>query len=143
MSAMGGNMDQRFVVYGTEGILHCPDPNFFGGPVYVGTNAGKMPDFSKGFNGVPDAPMYEIPHMFGYLDESRGVGLMDLAFAVRNGRKPRCHNSMGLQSFEVVHGIIDSCTNNVNHKMVSKVERPKAVASGVNRGLEQQIKFDD
>ena len=79
---------------------------------------------------------YEVP-------PTHGIGLLDLAFAIRNGRRPRCHHSMGLQTFETVHGLIDSCTNNVNHKMVSKTERPAAVKPGIYNGLEQQCIFDD
>ena len=50
---------------------------------------------------------------------------------------------MAMQAFETVHGIIDSCKNGVNHKMVSHADRPKAVAPGIYRGFEQQQVFDD
>ena len=122
--------DQAFTIYGTQGSIICPDPNYFNGPVYLRTCAGK---------GTNDP----IPLTHGYLEDSRGVGLLDLAFAIRNGRRPRCHYSMGMQAFETVHGIIDSCNNAVNHKMVSQTERPKAVRPGIYRGFEQQHVFDD
>jgi predicted dehydrogenase len=141
ISGMEG-MDTKFIVYGSEATLICPDPNFFGGKVYLQPNAGKMPTFVPN-EGIGPAQTYEIPHTHGYLEEARGVGVLDLAFAIRNGRKPRCHYSMGYQAFEVVHGLIDSCVNGVNHKMVSHVDRPAAVKPGIRRGLEQQVSFDD
>ena len=136
------DMDTKFVVYGSQATLICPDPNFFGGHVYLQTNEGKRPEMVPG-RGIEPLPSYLIPPTHGILDEGRGVGLVDLAFALRNGRKPRCHYSMGMQAFETVHGLIDSCKNGVNHKMVSHVDRPKAVAPGIYQGFEQQCVFDD
>lgn len=133
--------DQAFVVYGSQATLICPDPNFFGGNLYIQTNVGKPPSYTPG--GLVPLPNYQVPPTHGILQEGRGVGLLDLAFALRNGRRPRCHYSMGMQAFETVHGIIDSCKNGVNHKMVSHADRPKAVAPGVYRGYEQQRVFDD
>jgi len=138
-------MDNAFIIYGSDANLVCPDPNFYGGKVYLQTDIRK--EFSFNPNAIPlgiePMKMYEVPPTHSLLDESRGVGLLDLAFAIRNGRRPRCHYSMGLQTFEVVHGLIDSCQNGVNHKMISKTEKPKAVAPGIYRGLDQQVLFDD
>ena len=76
-----------------------------------------------------------MPLTHGYVEESRGVGIADLAFAIRNNRKPRCHYSMGYKALEVIHGIIDSCTNHTMHKMISHCDRPKAVQPGFRSGL--------
>ena len=46
-------------------------------------------------------------------------------------------------AFEVVHGIMDSCDNTVIHKMVSHVERPKAVNAGFRNGMAQASFLDD
>ncbi len=146
-SGIDAMADQKFVVYGSQGTLVCPDPNYFGGPVYIQSGNGKQVGYNPNA-GQDSVPMFEVPPIYGNLDESRGIGLVDLAFAIRNGRKPRCHYSMGHQAFEVVHGLIDSCKNNVNHKMVTKVERPKAVRPGFKGGMggggmSQQSYFDD
>ncbi len=133
--------DQMFIVYGSDATLICPDPNFFGGSVYLQTNVGSPMSFGPG--GLMPLPNYKIPPAHGYLEEARGVGLLDLAFAIRNDRKPRCHYSMGMQAFETVNGIIEGCESGVYHKMVSHVERPKAVRPGVYNGFGQQIVFDD
>jgi predicted dehydrogenase len=130
-----GNMpDQRFVVYGSNGVLICPDPNYFGGSVVIQSQAGKPMVFDL-VTGFAKSPVWEVPLTHGYVEESRGVGLVDLAFAIRNHRKPRCHYSMGYQAFEVIHGIIDSCTNNTMHRMLSHCERPNAIQPGFRSGL--------
>ncbi len=133
--------DQMFMVYGSDATLICPDPNFFGGNIYLQTNVGAPPSYTPG--GLVPLPNYKIPPTHGYLDEARGVGLLDLAFAIRNGRKPRCHYSMGMQAFETVHGIIEGCKSGAYHKMVSHVERPAAVKPGIINGFGQQMVFDD
>jgi predicted dehydrogenase len=133
--------DSKFIVYGSQGTLICPDPNFFGGKLYLQTLSSGGTNYSP--QGIIDLPNYEIPLTHSILDQARGVGVVDLAFAIRNGRKPRCHYSMAMQAFETVHGIMDSADNNTTHKMVSHCDRPKAVAPGVYRGFEQQQVFDD
>ena len=144
----GGKMEQSFIVSGTEGILFCPDPNFFGGEVVIQHNSGKGLVFGPARGPLPDGK-FTVPTTFGYNTESRGVGLMDLAFAIRNGRKPRCHYSMGFQAFECVHGMIDSFKTGVEHKMLSHTERPRALKQGnLDSGFSsdpfaQQSFFDD
>jgi len=147
-SGVGGRPDQQFIVYGSEATMYCPDPNFFGGEIVIQTYSGKPMIFDPKRGPLPP-DRYTLPTWFGYNDQARGVGVMDLAFAIRNGRKPRCHYSMGLQAFECVHGMIDSCENGVQHKMVSHCDRPKAVQPGIKGGMfggnnfEQQSCFDD
>ena len=142
-----GKMDTQFIVVGTGGTLFCPDPNFFGGEIVIQHNSGKPMVFDPKWGPLPDGK-FTVPTMFGYNDEARGVGLMDLAFAIRNNRRPRCHYSMGLQAFECVHGMIDSYKTGIEHKMISHTERPKAVKPGImggfgGAGFEQQSCFDD
>jgi len=147
LSDVGGRANQQFVIYGTEAILHCPDPNFFGGDIVIQSFSGRGMGFDPKTGPTP-AGMFTVPTYHGYNTESRGIGLMDLAFAIRNGRKPRCHYSMGFQAFECVHGMIDSYQNGTKHQMISKVSRPEAVRPGAFsgfglNGFEQQSYFDD
>lgn len=147
LSGVGGHPDQQFIVYGSEAVMYCPDPNFFGGEIVIQSFSGRGMGFEPGIGLVP-AKRFSIPATHGYHNESRGVGLMDLAFAIRNSRKPRCHYSMGYQAFECVHGMIDSVQSGKSHQMISHAERPAAVKPGVfagfgSNGFEQQSCFDD
>ena len=61
-------------IYGSEGSLQVPDPNTFGGPVKL-LRAG--------------ASAYEkVPVVYGYRENSRGLGVADLCVALREGRTP-------------------------------------------------------
>ena len=147
MMRPSGKTDKQFIVSGTEGVLFMPDPNFFGGDIVIQHNSGKGMVFDPKLGPLPDGK-FTVPTTFGYNTEARGVGLMDLAFAIRNGRKPRCHYSMGYQAFECVHGMIDSYKTGTAHVMVSYVERPKPVKQGIFSGFsaggfDQQSCFDD
>ena len=147
LSNVGGRPDQQFVVYGSEAVMYCPDPNFFGGEIVVQSFSGKDMVFDPKRGPLP-AGRYSVPTIFGYNTEARGVGLMDLAFAIRNGRKPRCHYAMGYQAFECVHGMIEGYESGREHVMRSRSERPKAVKPGIFGGFSdnnfaQQSCFDD
>ena len=135
VAGMSQTPAEVFTVYGTEGTLVLPDPNYFGGSVRIQSAC----DASFGAR----TKDWEVPLTHGFLDEARGIGVCDLAFAIRNGRKPRCHYGMGWQAFETVHGMIDSTINGTVHKMVSHVERPKAVQPGFRSGMGQASFLDD
>jgi len=82
----------RLEVYGTKGTLFVPDPNTFGGPVKLLRQEGGEP--------------MEIPLCFDYPENSRALGLADMAKALQTGREPReswkqtYHVLEILQSFE-------------------------------------------
>ena len=82
----------RLEVYGTKGTLFVPDPNTFGGPVKLLRQEGSEP--------------MEIPLCFDYPENSRALGLADMAKALQTGREPReswkqtYHVLEILQSFE-------------------------------------------
>lgn len=116
----GFPLPQRLEVHGTEGVLICPDPNEFGGPILLyRKSAGK------------NEP-YEIPLTHGYFEGcNRGLGVADLAWALENNRKPRL--SLGYHCFETIHGVWKSGLDGVTYTMQSVVERPAALPSGYVR----------
>ena len=57
----------RLEIYGTKGTLFVPDPNCFGGPVKLLRQEGGEP--------------MEIPLCFDYAENSRALGLADMAKA--------------------------------------------------------------
>ncbi|MFM7147003.1 MAG: Gfo/Idh/MocA family protein [Actinomycetales bacterium] len=67
-------------IYGTEGTLHGPDPNTFAGPVLI--KRGRA------------AAWEEVPVAGRWQHDSRGLGLADLARAIRQGRPPRASGAM-------------------------------------------------
>ena len=58
----------------------------------------------------------------GYSDgDYRGIGVADMAWAIRNNRPHRCSAELGFHAFEVVHGIIESCNTGKVYEMTSSV----------------------
>lgn len=78
----------RIEIYGTNGTLSVPDPNTFGGPVRL---------YRPGEEGFR-----EIPLLFQYEQNSRGLGLADMAKAIETGRAPRANGSLLLHVLEVM-----------------------------------------
>ena len=62
----------RLEIYGEDGTLFVPDPNGFGGPIKL---------FKKG-----DKEPVDMPLQFDYCENSRALGLADMAKALETGR---------------------------------------------------------
>lgn len=77
-------------IYGSEGTLSVPDPNTFGGPIRI-----YRP--SKG-------EFLEFPVVFDYAHNSRGLGLKDMAEAIRTGKKARASSNLTYHVLEVMTG---------------------------------------
>lgn len=80
-------------IYGSEGSLFLPDPNFFDGPVLL-------------FR--PGEGLREMPLIPGYRENARGLGLWDMARAIRDGSPARCDVQQTLHVLEVMAGFEES-----------------------------------
>jgi predicted dehydrogenase len=97
-------------IYGTEGTLSVPDPNTFGGPVTI-------------FR--PQAREWkEIPLMFAYAENSRGLGLADMAKAIKTGRKARAESCLTYHVLEIMEGFGESSRTRSFVKTLSNADRP-------------------
>jgi predicted dehydrogenase len=77
-------------VFGTTGSLTLPDANTFGGDVLL-TSGRSAPE-----------PVAYVPGV----GETRGVGLQDLAEALRDGRAHRASGELALHVLEAAEGIV-------------------------------------
>ena len=84
----------QVVLYGTQGILYLPDPNFFGGDVKL---------LAKG-----QTEPCVLPHTHAYDGDDRGLGVAEMAWALRRGRIPRTHKEMAYHALELLTGAIES-----------------------------------
>lgn len=75
-------------IYGTKGTLRVPDPNTFGGSVSL-----LRPE---------DGSFKEIPLLFDYADNSRGLGVADMAKALRTKREFRADAEQTLHVLEIL-----------------------------------------
>jgi predicted dehydrogenase len=105
----------RIDLYGTEGTLSLPDPNTFGGPVWLWR--------------ADENAWTEIPLTHPYTGNSRGLGLADMARALRSGRRPRASGELGMHALEVIHAFLDSSERGEHVEVDSTFERPEALPS--------------
>jgi len=106
----------RIDLYGTEGTLSIPDPNMFDGPVRL---------WRSGENAWT-----EVPLTHPYTGNSRGLGLADMAQALRSGRRPRASGELGMHVLEVIHAFLGSAERGQHVEVTSTFERPEPLPAG-------------
>lgn len=92
-------------IYGTEGSLFAPDPNFFGGLVETAGRDGVIEPA-----GPWDHPFGRAnqEHPTGRLANYRTAGLADMAMAIIERRDPRCSIDRALHGVEIMSAILIS-----------------------------------
>jgi predicted dehydrogenase len=103
-------------IYGTEGSLSVPDPNTFGGPVRVRL-AG-------------DDAWREVPVTRPYADNSRGLGLADMASGLRSGQPHRADGELAYHILEVMHAVETASREGHHVEIASAPERPEPMVEG-------------
>lgn len=96
-------------IYGTEGSLRGPDPNTFGGPVAV-RRAGEQ-------------AWCDQPLVAGYDQNSRGLGVADMARALRQGDTPRVAR-LPLHVLEVMAAILKAADQGQRVAIETQPPRP-------------------
>ena len=102
-------------IYGSEGSLHLPDPNGFGGQVSLW-----RPEVNQWEN-VPLIPWRS--------ENSRGLGVADMAHAIRSGRPHRANGKMAYHVLDIMHSFHDASRLAKQVEIGSTCERPAAIPS--------------
>jgi predicted dehydrogenase len=97
-------------LYGSAGTMLLPDPNTFGGPVKVRERGA--------------SEWREVEIARPCTDNSRGLGVSDLAAALREGRAPRASGDLALHVLEVMHAVETAASEGRTVEITSTVERP-------------------
>ena len=106
----------RIEVYGTKGSISVPDPNMFGGPVRL---------FLPGNKDWQDVP---LTHPFA--ENSRGVGVADMAYALLNKRPARAGGKLTYHVLDIMHAFHDSARQKKLVKLKSTCPQPAALPMG-------------
>ncbi|MEK3886394.1 Gfo/Idh/MocA family protein [Bacillus sp. FSL K6-3431] len=109
--AFGGSSLPPIEIYGSEGTLLVPDPNNFGGSVKLRKRDEK--EFS------------DIPLTHQYQDNSRGIGVADMAKAIQSGAPHRANGQLAFHVLEAMHGFHDSSESGIFYEMKSTCEKPE------------------
>ncbi|MCC7262369.1 MAG: Gfo/Idh/MocA family oxidoreductase [Candidatus Latescibacteria bacterium] len=110
----------RIEVYGTEGSLSVPDPNGFGGQVKV-RRAGAA-DWS------------EVPLSHGYVENTRSIGVADMAHAQRSGRPHRASAELVYHVLDLMHAFHDASSQGQTVELGSTCQRPAPLPLGLLPG---------
>ncbi len=100
----------RFEIYGTEGTICIPDPdpvhgaNNFDGPVWYRTRKTSRWEYQPRPDDRP-ADWLVAENSHGFNQNSRGLGLLDLAFAAKEGRDVRASGELAHHVLEIMLGI--------------------------------------
>lgn len=92
-------------LYGTEGSLYVPDPNFFGGTVEA---SGRDKDIKPLANWDHPFGVNNQDHANGPRANYRTAGLADMAVAILEGRDARCSLERALHGVDVMTAILKS-----------------------------------
>ncbi|HMQ41913.1 MAG TPA: Gfo/Idh/MocA family oxidoreductase [Paracoccus sp. (in: a-proteobacteria)] len=115
-------------LYGTEGTLYVPDPNFFGGELRMTRR------------GSPATAGVAWDHPF-LTDNDNGranyrcAGLADMAQAITEGRPHRCNNDFALHVVDVMTSILRSGETGQFVAITTRCDRPAALGPDEARAL--------
>jgi predicted dehydrogenase len=110
----------RIEIYGTAGSLSVPDPNGFGGPVLI-KRAGAS-DWS------------EVPLSHGYAKQNRGIGIADMAYALRSGRPHRASGDLAYHVLDAMQAFLDASQAGKHITLTSACPRPAPLPLGLREG---------
>jgi predicted dehydrogenase len=98
------------VLYGSEGTLRLPDPNTFGGPIELLRAGGDTWE--------------TIEPRYPNTDNSRGLGVSDMARALREGGPHRASGEMAAHVVDVMDAALRSSEEGRHITVTSAFERP-------------------
>jgi predicted dehydrogenase len=107
----------RLELYGAEGTLAIPDPNTFGGPVRLWTPQAKE--------------WQEVPLTHANTENSRGLGVADLARAIQTGRPHRASGELAFHVLDVMQALLETSESGRHIDIASTCERPAPLPAGL------------
>jgi predicted dehydrogenase len=106
----------RIEIYGSEGTLSVPDPNGFEGPVRMWHDNG--PEWR------------EMPLANEFIENWRGLGVADLALALRDQRQHRANGDLAYHVLDIMHAVHDASREGRHIELTSTCERPAPIQAG-------------
>jgi predicted dehydrogenase len=107
-------------IYGTEGSLSVGDPNGFGGPIHLRRASGGE------WSAMP------LSHI--YTEQNRGIGVADMAYALRSGRPHRASGDLAFHVLDIMDTLIESSAEQKYLDLQSTCERPAMLPIGLRPG---------
>jgi predicted dehydrogenase len=123
----------RLEIYGTKGTICLRDidpiggPNLFGGEVWLRTRDNYRWKGLPRQEPLPDWTIVPVNHPFtedSHRKNSRGIGLVDMAYAIRDQRPEKASGRMALHQIEAMEGLIRSAHEKKYYTMTTTFDRP-------------------
>lgn len=115
-------------LYGSEGTMDVPDPNFFGGILTVTKRSGDPVEKSW------DHP-FSVPNFEENQANYRGAGLADMALAIAEGRPHRCNDEFATHVVEVMTAILEAGETGTVMTMTTTCSKPDVLGPDAARAL--------
>lgn len=109
----GGSGNSHIEICGTEGSIRLPDPNWFGGDVYLRKSASD--DWSK------------VPLRGHQVENLRGLGLLNMIRSWKQGKSWEASGERQLHILEIMTGMIRSAGKETGYKIKNTCEKPEFI----------------
>ncbi len=116
-------------LYGTKGSIIVPDPNMFGGPVYVSfTEGGEWQEKS-----VEEMRLGKINITSQSVRSNekstnanyRGVGLSEMINSIKDNKQHRCNGDLALHVLDIIECVMKSAISSEQVNLRTTCEKPK------------------
>ncbi len=104
------------ILFGTLGVVYMADPNQFGGEVKVLLKGNNEP--------------FVMQQSYAFNDECRGLGVAEMAWSLRLGRKNRANKEMAYHALDVLHSIVRSSETRSSQAVQSTFEAMPPIPRG-------------
>ena len=111
-------------IYGTEGTITVPDPVHLGGRInLLRMGKGKEMEWT------------EIPLAYDRVGEVRGIGLIEMAWAIKQKRICRANGNIANHVLEIMHAIHKASDIGKHIELKTTCEKPSSVPAGMPKGV--------
>ena len=109
------NNHSTIELYGLDGSMIVPDPNFFSGDLLISQKDSDWETINNDnmLLGIPNKSDGEGNKKANY----RGIGLSEMIDSIANNRKARCSLELSLHVLEIMDGIIKSAEENKSYQL--------------------------
>ena len=117
-------------LYGDKGSMIVPDPNMFGGSVYVCKKLGN-PWTEYKTNKKPLGKI-NIGSQSSRANESatnanyRGAGLAEMAYCIENKKVHKCNGDLSLHVLDIIDTMMKASVKEITQKIKTKCKKPKS-----------------
>lgn len=101
-------------IYGSEGTMKVPDPNTFDGDVMIRRS--------------PEKDWEKVPSKHGFSENSRGIGVLDIADAIPENRPHRASGDLAMHVLEMMVGFEQSSVDGKAIVLPHPAQRPAPLA---------------